>query len=181
MKRIDTSSILDPSIAQPFTGLSLDFVQDATKEALAAVIQSSLGDTPSTTIPYVLYGCVKTDLGGGDFSYTAGYIYFNGEVYTFPEIASIAIATADICTITITNDGTADPLEFTDSILRNVHNHRDLVLSDGILGSADFDFQDLVRKSWVLNSTVVVTPNGGTATVSSPPASPQAYYQVRSE
>ena len=143
MKNIITSDVLDPNIAQPFTAHSLKFLQDGTKEAVANLVQSALGFAAVVDTPYALWGCIKSDLGGGDFAYTAGAIYFNGEIYDFPAIATIPIATADICTITITNDGTADPVEFTDGISRNVHNHRDLVLSDGTLGTADFDFADV--------------------------------------
>jgi len=40
----------------------------------------------------ILSGCVATDLGSGNYSYSAGYVYFDNEVFYFPAIASIAIS-----------------------------------------------------------------------------------------
>jgi hypothetical protein len=121
----------------------MKFWQDATKEQLANMVQMMIGDVIDNTTPYCLFGCVKST-GGSPFSYTQGAIYFNGEIYDFPAIASIAIADTDVCTITVTNDGTADPLKFTDTVSRNVHNHRDIVLSDAATGTGDFDFSETI-------------------------------------
>jgi hypothetical protein len=99
----------------------------------------------STTIGYILYGVEKTSLGGSNYSYTAGAIYFNGEVYLVDAIASISITTADILTITTTNDPTADPVTFTDGTPRSVHNIRKLVISNGTLGTGNVNYADLVR------------------------------------
>lgn len=142
MNRIKTTDILDPTIQQPFTGKSLDFLQDSTKNTINAVLQSSIGGPIVPGIPYVLYGVINTDLGANLHSFTDGYIYFNGEIYQF-DAQFVTINTAGLCTITVTNDFIADPLTFTDNIPRNVHNVRKIIISDGILGTADFNLEDL--------------------------------------
>ena len=144
MNTTDLSNITDPSIAQPFTGPSLNFVQNSTKEIVGATVQSMIGDVPSSTIPYVMYGLIKTSLGGNDYSYTAGAVYYNGEVYLFDAVASITINDTDVFSITITQDATADPLTFTDEVARNVHNIRKVTVADAASGSAEFDFSELI-------------------------------------
>lgn len=143
MKKIKTTDIV-AGAAYPPSKKGLDFLQQSYQEVLAYVSQAFIGNTPSTTVGYVLYGCVKTSLGGSNYSLTAGAIYFNGEVYAVDAIASIAIATAPIMTITTTNDPTADPTIFTDGSSKNVHNIRKMVLSNGTLGTGTLDYEDLI-------------------------------------
>jgi hypothetical protein len=142
MNKIDVSFINDPTTEQPLTGPSLAFLQSGTSEIVAATIQSLIGDSPSASTPYILYGCVKTDLGGGNFSFTDGYIFYLGEVFKFPGITSIALPDTAVCNIVTTYDTIADPLEFSDGISRNVHQHRTIELIDGTSGSGDFNFDD---------------------------------------
>jgi len=119
---------------------------------LGAIAQGLGGERITGTEAYVLYGCVETDLGAGNFSYTAGWIMHgtNAECYYMAAIASIAISTAPVLTITTTPDATADPTTFTDGSSQNVHDVRTLVLTDGALNSADINYDDLifVNKTW---------------------------------
>jgi hypothetical protein len=145
MNQIYTGYVNSPLTNQPLTGPSIAFLQSATTEVIAAIVQNIIqSDTVSFTTPYALYGCKKTSLGGGNYSYTAGYIFYKGEIFSFPGISSIAIPDTDVVKITITNDPIADPIKFTDLVFRNVHNHRTLVLSDGLSGSGDFNFNSIV-------------------------------------
>jgi hypothetical protein len=168
MKNILTNSISDPNILQPITGHSMKFLQDATKEQIVNLMQIYIGDVRDNGTPYVLWGCVKST-GGSPFSYTEGAIYINGEIYDMPAFASVPITVADICTITTTNDGTADPLTFSDGTPRNVHNHRDIVIANGALGTGSFNYEDVVflQNRWIERNVLAdVTPaGGGTLTV----------------
>jgi hypothetical protein len=40
---------------------------------------------------YVIFGCVITSLGGGNYSCTQGAIYYNGEIYTVEAVVSVAV------------------------------------------------------------------------------------------
>lgn len=142
MKKIKTSDI-STGAAYPPSKKGLDFLQQSYQEVLAQLAQTFVGNTPSTTIGYVLYGCVKTLISGTNYSLTAGAIYFNGEVYAVDAIATIPILASPILTITTTNDPVADPTIFTDMSSKNVHNIRKMVLSDGILNSGTLNFDDL--------------------------------------
>ena len=144
MNIINTTYIIEPGQLQPFTGYSLDFIQKSSLEMLYAVAQTFVGNITSSTTPYVLWGCVKTNTGGTNYSYTQGYIMFNKEIYYFPGITSINITDTDVCTITITSDTIADPLYFTNGLPHNVHDHRTIQLTNGLSGSGTFNFSNCV-------------------------------------
>jgi hypothetical protein len=128
MKKIDVSQIVDPSIQQPFTGLSLAFLQEASKEmtyALCRNIIKSKGYTFSPTIPYKIsadnYGGITGD----------GFIFYGNELYRSTE-DTIGL---DYALIDTTPDVVADPVLFTDSVNRNVHNNRYLTYSMSPIGA----------------------------------------------
>lgn len=144
MNIIKTSNIIEPSQLQPFTGYSLEFLQNATKEMLYSIVQTFIGNVTSSTTPYILWGCVKTNTGGTNYSYTQGYIMFNKEIYYFPAIPTISITDTDVCTIISTPDSVADPLNFSNGVSFNVHDHWTLQLTNGISGSGSFNFNQCV-------------------------------------
>jgi hypothetical protein len=134
---INTSFISDPLIGQPFTGLSLAFLQNSTKEQVVATVAAMIGDNYNATMPYVVYGLRPY----GTHQYHPGYMLYQGEVYFSPgKTTTTAFTHVPVMTITVANDPTADPLTFTDNIARNVHNIRTLVMSDAVSGSGTFDF-----------------------------------------
>lgn len=117
MKKIDVSQIVDPSIQQPFTGLSLAFLQEANKEMIYAVCRNiivSHGHTFSATTPYFIsadnYGGITGD----------GYVFYGNELYRTSE----NVAGYDYAIVDTTPDSVADPVLFTDSVNRNVHGNR---------------------------------------------------------
>lgn len=139
MNRIITTDVLDPSIQQPFTANSLDFLQNAAVEALVSFPAFTSRAAFNSGNPVVLYGCQRQSLGGSDYKYYSGYVYYSGEIYSFAGINSITIATNAEFKITVTNDGTADPVTFTDGISRNVHNVRKLTMTDN---AGDFNYSN---------------------------------------
>jgi len=162
MNKIITTDVLDPSIQQPFTANSLDFLQNASIEALLAFAAFSNMAAFNTGNPVVLYGCQRRALGGANYKFYGGYVYYSGEIYTFDGINSITIATNAEFKITVTNDATADPVTFTDGISRNVHNVRKLTMTDN---AGDFNYSDcqFVGRIQETNSVSAV----GTTTVES--------------
>jgi hypothetical protein len=154
MNRIITTDINDPLIQQPFTGLSLDFIQNNTAKLVEMAIVSQIGSDYSTLVPYAIHKCKIGAMGntiGGD-----GYILFGGEVYYVNGITGIlAFTNVLVANITIANDGVADPVTFTDAVSRNVHNHREITWSDAISGTGAFDYTDVV----ILNTTHTATIN----------------------
>lgn len=135
MNIIKTTDIVDPSIQQPFTGLSLDFLQNSTKEVISALCANII--TNSGYDPEASKGYIVSVFDSAPYY----YVYYLGELYYYEGLGSVS---DNIINLTITDDATADPVIFTDAISRNVHNHRTLVSVTGTLGTGLFDVSDLI-------------------------------------
>lgn len=167
MNKIITTDILDPSIQQPFTGNSLDFLQNASIETFLSLPAFASRSAFNSGNPVVLYGCQRQDLGAGNYKFYTGYVYYSGEIYAFDGINSIAIAGTAQFKITVTNDATADPVEFTDGISRNVHNVRKLTMTDG---AGDFNYSSClfvgrIQESNSVSSVATSTVESTVATI----------------
>ncbi len=152
MNRIKTTDVVDPSIQQPLTTKSLDFLQDANKETTLALATAFIGDNYDSTLPYILTGL---DIYG-THQYHEGYVLYGGEVYySAGKSGTTAFSNMPVMTITTTNDSIADPVTFTDGVARNVHNVRRMVLSDAVSGTGTFNLTAATR---VQNSAKTYTP-----------------------
>ena len=141
MKKIDTLQVTDPSTLQPFTARSLKFLQDATAEDVAGIIKSivtsNLGSY-SLTVPYVISGCVASD---SNKDVTAGEVFYGGKYYETTAVDGSTNVAQFI--LTLSQDATADPVIFSDSSSKNVHNIYKYVPTD-VASGGDFDATDLV-------------------------------------
>ena len=125
MNRIITTDVLDPSIQQPFTARSLDFLQDTRDEAFRGLCTNIVGNDYNSGIGYKISGVNATGS-----VYSEGFIWYNNELFYCAGGNITGYANPARLIVTVTNDGTADPLEFTDGVSRNVHNVNRLVISD---------------------------------------------------
>lgn len=152
MRKIDVSQIVDPNIQQPFTGLSLDFLQTGTKQMVFALcwnIVKSKGLSYSSTVPYLISSTANAGFTSD------GVVFYGGELYIMTEnIASLQYAVIDT-----TPDATADPLLFTDNVSRNVHNNRYLTFSASATGAL-FDFNNIVDATGLYQPATVVGSGG---------------------
>lgn len=160
MKRLSTANI-SASVAMPIKSGTLEFIQDAYKEAFTAMI-TNITELPVTGTIYILSGCRNTSTAP-IYTITAGWVYYNGEIYQVPAASFTltglqkAYARIDV-TQFITN---ADPVQFTDGIDRNVHNIRRLVIEGTITSSGLPEFQDFVRLNhWLKGDTKEVVCDG---------------------
>jgi hypothetical protein len=140
MKRIITTSVVDPSIQQPFTTKSLDFLQDNLALFADSIARALAPYEYDNGDPIALSGCEVT-LGSPN-TYFNGFVYWNNELFAFDGNTATITTTASF-KIVVTNDATADPLTFTDGIARNVHNIRKLVAIDTSAGGGAFLYSDL--------------------------------------
>jgi hypothetical protein len=147
MNYIDTSQISDPLKQQPFLGASLQFLQNAGREMVKGICRSRIGEglySISNTNGIVIAGCVSSS--GGDV-YSDGFIFFDDELYYFPGATGVlAFAPSAIFVESLTNDGTIDPITFSDLSTGSVHKIKRLVLQAGASGTGAFDLTDLLRK-----------------------------------
>jgi len=171
---INTSFIQDPAIQQPFTGPSLAFLQNSIKEQLSAIVQNLAQNQVSQNGPYSIYGCQKTSLGGSNYSYSPGYIWYAGEIYYFQGTNLLSVPDTDICTIVTQND-VNDPIYFSDLNPYYVLNHRIILISDGLSGSGTFNYSTItpliatpyVKQRLYTSLIQTYSPNTGVTTLGS--------------
>lgn len=157
MRKIDVSQIVDPSIQQPFTGLSLEFLQDGNSQMVYAICQSIIknsGRAYSTSVPYLF--SLTSNAG-----FTSdGVVFFNGELYVMTENT----ASYDYAIVDTTPDPIADPVLFTDAINRNVHNNRYLTYQVGSSGAL-FNINNIVNVNTPVTTNVSSFLNSWTSYV----------------
>lgn len=158
-------------VGMPLKSGSLTHVQLAYKEAFENLTKSVIGNCYDNTKGYVIYGCVNTG-SGSSYNISAGAIFYQGEIYLVDATTfTTSGSNVPVCTITTTYyTGTeADQVEFTDSVLRNVHEIRKIVIASGASGSGTVNYANLITNEFVyydINSTDV-TINAGTGTFGS--------------
>lgn len=154
MNRIDTSQIVDPGTQQPFTGPSLNFLQNATKSAISEICQSLIGDTYSTSVPYAIWGLQYGGTQSAPTAVNIGYIFFNGELYFCG--GNGTITTNALFTITTTFDP-MDPVLFSDNSPHSVHQVRTIVVTDSAASPVfpQFDLSSVVYVYDVLNAATL--------------------------
>ena len=180
MDRIKTSDVSDPSIQQPFTARSLDFVQDANKDMAKAYALSVIGKVYNPTKYYVISGLDSY----GTHQFKEGYIFYNGEVYYCPGKSTTTLFSGvPVLTInTTTTAGTPyDPVTFTDDIQRDVHLLRRFILSDGSSGSGTVDLSAciLIDKSISYSTTLKAYDGPGNEVVGGFTGSSFGYVQYK--
>lgn len=150
MRTINTGYISDPLVQQPFTGPSLDFLQQANLDTITALV-SALAPTYFGVGTWLkLNGCVKT-FDGTDYNITEGWLVHltDMKIYYMDPFTGPLTDTFVLKKLT-TQDATADPLLFTDNISRNVHNIETVYIQDTTTGSGLIDFDDIskLRSEW---------------------------------
>lgn len=153
MKILDISTV-SPSIGLPIKAGTLQFMQDAHKESLNAVIKNIV-ENPHPDTMYILSGCTNSaTLPAHNIS--AGTLYVNGEVFDFAganfTLTGLQKAYARIETTQFTTN--ADPVQFTDGVSRNIHNIRKIVIENTTFSSMLPEFQDFITVgAWIFGDT----------------------------
>ncbi len=164
MKKISVNQIISVTRKQPFTGNSLKFLQDALDEDKAGIIKAFITQSVgsySLTTPYVISGCVVSDAGK---DVTAGEIFYGGKYYETTAVNGTTNVAQFI--LTKTQDAVADPLEFTNGDILNVHDIYKYVATD-VASGGDFTSAALVSaygsgKIAVELTNATQTDSGGT-------------------
>jgi hypothetical protein len=169
MKKLDLSAVTT-SIGFPVKHGTMDHLQSAYQEALAALAKSTIGSSYDATKVYILYGCVATGTDPGARTFSAGAVFYNGEVYLVDAASFIpggSLVSIGTITTTFYSSAISDPVIFTDGISRNVHQIRKIVISAGASGSGTADFstwEDI--DAWVESTSTaginIVSPSSST-------------------
>lgn len=129
MNKVDTSPIA-AGVGYPPSKKGFDFLQNITQEMVPALavslISSVFGDSWDQTKPYALNGLYKN--GGGTVIFQ-GYLYYNGEVFFCPGYGFAVVHDSQF-NIEDIPDPIADPTQFTDGSIQNVHRRRRMVITD---------------------------------------------------
>lgn len=148
MKKLLTSYI-NAGAAQPIKQGTLNHLQEAHQETTAATLQMLNfrdGQIRSTSfVPMRMGGCRRTGTFPNYTVSTGAYFFENevwlcdGGIFLAIPVGQVLVCTKTITYVTATN---ADPVEFSDASTNNVHEVRKIVISAGVSGSGDFDFED---------------------------------------
>jgi len=149
MKILNISDITS-SNAMPIKAGTLQFLQDAHKEAIAGLVTNLIPNPDPNTI-YILSGC-KNSTTAPIHTLSAGVLFYNGEIFNFSgatfTLTGLQKAYARIETTQyLTN---ADPVQFTDGVTRNVHNIRKIVIENTITSSGLPEFKDFINSNYWL-------------------------------
>ena len=156
MKRILTNQISDPTVQQPFTGPSLNFVQDAFKETITS-LGSELQYDPSK--PSVLSGLHITQSNDGTTIFTSGCVAYNGDVYIVDSYTGItAFGTGDTFVLSASTTDPLGPVIFSDGVPRTVFQDTKLKIVQGTTGTgisgnkySDYNNWDRISGQWNYN------------------------------
>lgn len=141
------------SIGMPLKAGSLEHIQLAYKEAIEYLTKSNIGAYYDNTKMYIIHGCVNSG-SGANYVISAGAIFYQGEIYLVDAATfSTTGGNVPVCTITTTYyTGTeADQVIFTDSVGRNVHEIKKIVIASGASGSGTANYSAVI----FLNATAV--------------------------
>lgn len=140
MRKIDTTKIVDPTSQQPFTGKSLNFLQESMLEVMGAAIKAKIGKNYSATTLYVLDRCKKTAAVIDN-----GYVFYGGEIFSFIGADTTAFANVPVISFQQPYDTTIDPIMFSDGVNKYVHELPQFYISDGTSGSTAYgDYDSIV-------------------------------------
>ena len=164
MKLISTSQIVDPQIQQPFTGPSLNYLQQSYTELFGAVISPMIPNQNNVTI---LSGCTYSAVTSG-YTISSGYVWHQNEGFYVPAQTVYTGAGQTV----VSNIQTIDPLgplTFSDNIQRTVFNQRQIQFTGGTAGSgieptSFFAWDNIADTNWqyALLSSGNTTAVGGT-------------------
>lgn len=146
MRKLITTDISN-SIAMPIKGGTLDHVQFAYQEAVSESIKGLIGNYYDPNIMYILNGCVNSG-SGANFNISAGSVFYQGEVFLVDNavftVSGTNVAVA-VLNVTYFSGPTADGVEFSDGIVRNVHQIRKVQFTGGLAGSQLANYADCQR------------------------------------
>lgn len=160
MNILDISSWTDSSEFRVKRG-TIQFLQLAYQQIVTATLQALLSPSYNPATVYVLFG-VQNSLTAPFYSITGGAIFYQGEVFlvdatTFTATGS-NVGVFKIVTTQYTTD--ADPVTFTDSAVRNVHNIRKIQVVQGASGSGISDFSAASYCNFVIPAMLNLTATG---------------------
>lgn len=161
MKRLSTVPISDAA-QMPLKKGTLQFLQDANLEALAAILKSHIGDAYNANTVYIMFG-VKNSGSGANYVISAGAVFYQGEIFLVDATSFSTSGNVAIFQIITTQYGTyADPVTFSDATVHNVHDIRKVQVLAGTTGTGIADFSQANTPLLVVPAPVNISGAGVT-------------------
>ena len=160
MKFLNTNPITDTQ-QFPLKKGTLQFLQEAHVETVAAVIKALIGNFYDPNVYYVLSGCVNSG-SGQNFNITEGYIFNYGYVNYVPAVnftapaGQVAILLQNVLSYTLD----ADPVTFSNGSVYGVHNDFQWDIRAGVAGSGEVNFSSLYRLQLAIPPQLSLTGTG---------------------
>ena len=155
MKKLDTTPITT-SVGFPPKEGTWQHLQEAHQETTSANLRGQIrGMTADSSQAYILHGC-EYRVSSGNYTVTAGAIFYNGEVYLVDAVSSTTVPTlptkviAKITTTYFTN-AIADPVTMSDTSTENMHEIRKIVIENGTSSTTGY-IADFVGMPYAPNS-----------------------------
>lgn len=140
MRKIDTTQVIDPTSQQPFTVKSLEFLQNAIREAIGVNARAIIGSIYDATKVYAFTG-----LGQSGNIISNGYVFYNGEVYSITGADITAYSNVPVIKAAVVSDVNYDPIMFSDGVNKNVHFIDYFYIDDGVSASTTYgDYADVI-------------------------------------
>lgn len=127
---------------QPLLNNSLDWIQGALRSMIGNIARTIVGkDNFDTNKFVVLYGMEMTGtvIGAGAVYNTA-----NNEIFIVQSVDTAGYSNIPVLKTDFRNDGSLDPITFSDGTTGNVHKIRLYEIVDDVTGSGVVDYADLV-------------------------------------
>jgi hypothetical protein len=138
--RIIDESLIPVGDAAYFKQGTWTHLQKAYKEAIDALARCIIKSYDPTKV-YILYGCVATGTDPGARTFTAGAVYYAGEVYLVPSASFTTtgsnVAIANISEVFNTTDYSVDPQTTPGGASISLHTIRTIVITAGTAGTGD--------------------------------------------
>ena len=155
MKKLDITAITNAS-QMPLKKGTLQFLQDSYTEITAATIKALIGANYSPTVVYVLSGGLNISIPPV-YSTSAGAVFFNGEVFDLLPSSFTSSSTAVFSIIQSQFTVDADPVTFTDTTVRSIHNIRKMQIAQGLSGSGLADYSQGFFLNFAIPPPLVLT------------------------
>lgn len=163
MRTLDVTSVTDDS-EMPIKSGTLQFLQDSYTELIngivRAIVQANGGFDLATV--YVLYGCTNSSSTDGVYNIADGLMFHNLTLYFVDATAfTTAAGLTAVCNINQTqyagNGINADPVTFSDTVERNIHDINKIVVTQGVSGSSSADYSAVKFISLTIPPQLVLT------------------------
>lgn len=159
MKKIDTQFVTGTE-GQPLLAASIDHLQEAYKEAIAAIVKG-LVNPDNSTVPLILFGLENTG-SGSSYVFAAGAIYYNDEIYLV-DSTSFTVTTGVPIINFVTTNAAIDPILFESGASHSVHKIAKIAIVEGTSGTGNVtsstasDYSNIKRHG---GSTSYTIPSG---------------------